>query len=168
MAYVTAFYDRYRSEETDFFAYPDFFTFQRKQPVANYSMLDIWPHHKNVPVSDTANETAAAITDRGVNILLVPETSPQEQTFEPVQMESIRRNIRRCFIYSEGGDVSAPNLEITTQVEPLKGWVIKMFDSVPEDTTLQDHRDRWLETADADILKQSFREINLDEAIKRL
>ena len=30
MAYVTAFYDCYRSEGADFFAYPDFFTFQRK------------------------------------------------------------------------------------------------------------------------------------------
>ncbi len=64
LAYVTAFYDRYRAEGDDFFAYPDFFTFQRREPIASYGWLDISPGHKNVRVPDGANETAQAITDR--------------------------------------------------------------------------------------------------------
>ena len=48
MACVTAFYDRYREEGGDFFAYPDFFSFQRRQPPASYAMFDIWPGHKDV------------------------------------------------------------------------------------------------------------------------
>lgn len=168
MAYVTAFYNQYRATGDDFFAYPDFFTFQKKHPVANYGMFDIWPAHKNVYVPDTANEIAAAITDRGINILLVPDTQPQNHTFEPVQAESIRRNIHRCFIYSENGTLQNSTLEIITQTEPFREWVIKMFDSVSEDKTLQHQKQRWLEMNNSDILKQTFREIPLHDAINRL
>ena len=168
MAYVTAFYDQYRSESDGFYAYPDFFTFQKEQPVADYGMLDIWPDHKNVHIPNSANETAAAITDRGINILLVPNTPPRENTFEPVQTESLRRNIQRCFIYSENGTLQDPTLEVTTQAEPFKDWVIKMFDSVPEDRTLQHQKQHRLKTKNSTNLTQSFKEISLDQAIKRL
>jgi len=168
MAYVTAFYDQYRAESHDFFAYPDFFTFQKTHAVAKYGMFDIWPAHKNVHVPSTANETAAAITDRGINILLLPDKPPCDHAFEPVQTESIRRNIRRCFIYSETGALQNPTLEITTKVAPFKGWVIKMFDSVPEDETLQQQKKCWLKTVNSNTLKQSFKEIPLADAIKRL
>ena len=82
MAYVTAFYDRYRESGIDFRAYPDFFTFQRAEPIADYGMFDIWPAHKNVSVSSDAQETAAAITDRGVNVLLVPDGQEKEIDFD--------------------------------------------------------------------------------------
>ncbi|NQU11582.1 hypothetical protein HQ590_12375, partial [bacterium] len=36
MAYVTAFYDHYRARGSEFFAYPDFFTFQGEAPGADY------------------------------------------------------------------------------------------------------------------------------------
>ena len=71
MAYVTAFYDRYRERVSEFFAYPDFFTFQHEAPCADYGMCDIWPRHKNVHVAGGAQLTAEAVTDRGVNVLLV-------------------------------------------------------------------------------------------------
>ena len=168
MAYVTAFYDQYRAESNDFFAYPDHFTFQQKQPIANYSMLDIWPAHKNVHIPNTPNETAAAITDRGINILLVPDTPPHENTFEPVQTESLNRNIQRCFIYSETGNLSNPTLEVTTHTEPLREWIIKMFDSIPDDKILQHQKQRWLKTVTTNTLTQTFREIHLADALKRL
>ena len=72
MAYVTAFYDRYRERGSDCFAYPDFFTFQHEAPCADYGMFDIWPYHKNIHVQHNAQQAAEAITGRGVNVLLVP------------------------------------------------------------------------------------------------
>ncbi|MDP7131889.1 MAG: hypothetical protein QF437_15435, partial [Planctomycetota bacterium] len=60
MAYVTAFYDRYRESGSEFFAYPDFFTFQREAPCADYCMFDIWPYHKNVHIPPDAQQTAEA------------------------------------------------------------------------------------------------------------
>jgi hypothetical protein len=71
MAAVTAFYDGYRDMGGEFFAYPDFFTFQLQSPVASYSMFDIWPDHKNVDVEPEMHTGALtgsltdAITDRG-------------------------------------------------------------------------------------------------------
>ncbi len=167
MAYVTAFYDHYRSEGSNFFAYPDYFTFQKENPVADYAMLDIWPAHKNIHIPDNANESAAAITDRGVNILLVPDHPPLENTYKPVQTESLCRNIQRSFLYSETGNLENPTLEITTKAEPFKEWIIKPFDSVPEDPTLQSQKQHWLQT-DSTTLTQTFREISLDKAIKHL
>ena len=68
--------------KVEFFAYPDFFTFQLQQPVANYGMFDVWPHHKNVFIGGSQDERAAAITDRAVNFLLVPEDRTGEVTIE--------------------------------------------------------------------------------------
>ena len=39
-------------------------------------MFDIWPEHKDVLVGTDAVERLNAITDRGVNILLVPDGPP--------------------------------------------------------------------------------------------
>ena len=39
-------------------------------------MFDIWPAHKDVLVGTDAVERLNAITDRGVNILLVPDGPP--------------------------------------------------------------------------------------------
>ena len=146
MACVTAFYDRYREEGGDFFAYPDFFSFQRRQPAAAYSMFDIWPGHKDVPVPEGANETAAAITDRGVGIMLLPDRPPRSNEFQRVQMASLERNVRRCLLYSEDGEVEKPTLEVaTSKAEPIRDWAAAMFDSVEGDGDWQRRRERFLD-----------------------
>ena len=63
LAHVTAFYDRYRARGKDFFAYPDYFTFQRRSPCVAYGSLDVWPAHKNVTVGSGHGDTLATITD---------------------------------------------------------------------------------------------------------
>jgi len=166
MAYVTAFYNCYRAKTDDFFAYPDFFSFQRKEPIANYSMCDIWPKHKNVHVSNNANETAAAITDRGINILLVPNHSPSQNTFEPVQQEAIRRNIQRCFLYAPNGQVENPNLKITCSPQPFTDWAHAVFKSLPANTVPPSFLDPWQNPPTKQHLSQTFREIPIQEAIQ--
>ena len=166
LAHTTAFYDRYRAEGDDFFAYPDFFTFQRGEPVANYGMLDIWPSHKNVCVPDGANETAQAITDRAINVLLVPEVETSEvPNYEKVQLESLRRNVRRCFVYSPSCSVNEADLEISTGYPDIPDWIAAMFDSVAE---LKSQKDQWFASVDMPPLRQSFREIELNEALRLL
>jgi len=168
MAYMTAFYDRYREDGVEFVTYPEFFTFQQQQPIADYSMFDISPKHKNVLVPDTPIEMAGAITDRGVNVLLVPDENVRESTFEDLQMESARRNVGRCFAYAPGGEVATPDLVIECNVDPFKEYVLAMFDSVPDDPELQRQRGAWLESLTSTTLRQSFREISLSEALRRL
>ncbi|MEM7059671.1 MAG: hypothetical protein AAF557_18965 [Pseudomonadota bacterium] len=76
MSYVTAFYDAYRTEGNEFFAYPAFFSFQPVAPAAYYSMLDIWPLHKNVVTGQEPVNILNAINDRGINILILPDREP--------------------------------------------------------------------------------------------
>jgi hypothetical protein len=167
MAYITAFYDRYREDGSEFMAYPDHFVFQRKEPIADYGMLDISPAHKNVHVSDNAGATAAAITDRGVNILLVPDGAERENEFEALQLESARRNIRRCFAYSAGGAVNEADVSIACETDRINGYVLAVFDSLPEDEALKQQREQWA-AANENPLEQSFREISLEEALRLL
>lgn len=168
MAYVTAFYDCYRAESDDFFAYPDFFSFQRTEPIANYSMFDIWPQHKNVPVPANANETAATITDRGINILLVPNYSTRTNIFEPVQQEAIHRNIQRCFLYAPNGHVENFSLKFTCSAEPFTDWAQAVLNTLPQNTVPTNLLDQWVNTSHQQSISQTFREISTEEAIQHI
>ncbi len=168
MAYVTAFYDRYRERKAEFFAYPDFFTFQLQEPVANYGMFDVWPHHKNVFIGGDQNERAAAITDRAVNILLVPEDRTSELAIEPVGLESARRNIHRCYAYATDGTVADSNLTVICSKPELADWVRKVLASVEPSESPQ-RRTLWESALTSDGLPaQSFREISLEEALSAI
>ena len=165
MAYVTAFYDRYREKGVDFFAYPDFFSFQESEPVANYSMFDIWPEHKNVLIGGEQPERAASITDRGVGVLLVPEGRTGEITIEPVGLASARRTIRRCFAYSSSGCAAEADLAVRCKDPDLANWARKVIDSVPGSEP-DPKREYWERTIEAGSMpEQKFREIPLDRAL---
>lgn len=168
MAHVTAFYDRYREHGSEFFAYPDFFTFQRDTPCADYGMFDIWPNHKNVHVSQEAQQTVEAITDRGVTVLLVPDEETRDTTIAPVEAESARRNIKRCFAYSETGTALSSDVVVECQSDLLRRFALAVFDSVPADDVLHKRREQWIEGSSAGTLRQSFRQIDLKEALQRI
>ena len=168
MSYVTAFYDRYRERGSDFFAYPDFFTFQGETPCADYCMCDIWPYHKNVHVSQDAQQTAEAITDRGVTVLLVLNNDLGEVEIASAELESARRNVRRCFAYSESGTTASSDLVIECRSHLLRDFALPVLDSVPADDTLLEQRGRWLEQMATGRLSQSFRELDLSEALRRI
>ena len=163
MACVTAFYDGFREEGGEFFAYPDFFTFQRLDRLANYGSFDFWPD-KDVRVADDRNATIAAIADRAIEVLLVPDSPPTERPYEPVQDERIRRTLRRCFVYSRHGEVADADLVIRCAVEPFGTYVANVLRSVDEPMS------DWLENQDDEtpVLAQSFRETGIDDALMRL
>jgi hypothetical protein len=166
MAYVTAFYDRYRERGAEFFAYPDFFTFQRRAPSANYGACDIWPPHKNVWVPDGPQPTAEAITDRGVTVLLVPDQGAGEAQLAPVELESARRTIKRCFAYSGSGRVSPAELVVECGNPLLREWALGVLDSVPGDGA-EPWREQWSAAGSAP-LRQSFRELDWRDALRSL
>ena len=164
LAHTTAFYDRYRATGDEFFAYPDYFTFQRRTPPASYSMLDVWPGHKNVPVAGDAGATLDAILDRAINVLLVPAGSAATTEFAPVQVASARRNIRRCYTYSATGSAEHPTLAVAcSRAEPAE-WARIVIDSVPpEDSAVRSH---WLRVVEGgSIPEQSFSEVPLERAL---
>ena len=164
LAHTTAFYDRYRESGDEFFAYPDYFTFQRRTPAASYSMLDVWPGHKNVPVAGDAGATLDAILDRAINVLLVPAGTAGSAEFAPVQMASARRTIRRCYTYSATGTAEQPTLAVAcSRAEPAE-WARAVIDSLPPDDSAV--RGHWLRVvARGSIPEQSFGEVPLERAL---
>ena len=168
LSYVTAFYDRYRERKSEFFAYPDFFTFQRETQCADYGMFDIWPYHKNVHVPPDAQQTVEAITGRGVTVLLVPDNDLHEAVIAPVEQESARRNIKRCFAYSETGTTVSSDLVIECQSHPLRDFALAVLDSVPADDVVREQREQWQERMAASTLSQSFRQLEMSDALRRI
>ena len=162
MACVTAFYDDLRTDGTRFFAYPDFFTFQRRDHLVNYGSFDFWPA-KDVKVADDGNATIAAIADRAINVLLLPEAPAAETEYAPVQIERTRRCLTRCFAYSPGGEVADPQLLVRCNVEPFRTYAATVLRSVGEQMP------DWLKNlGEESTLKQSFRELECDDALSRL
>ena len=166
MAHVTAFYNAYRASGEEFFAYPDYFTFQSRVPKAAYGMFDIWPDHKSVVVGTDAAERLNAITDRAVNILLVPDGPPARREYQRQQLAAAERLIESCYTYAATGSVAEPDLVIRCSADPLVAWCQSVFESVP------DHEQaaaRWCaDCVQGAILEQSFRRISRQEALERL
>jgi hypothetical protein len=179
MAHVTAFYDDYRAAGEPFRAYPDFFAFQETTPLADYGMYDIFPQHKLVEVdpdatdADGARDASAklcALTDRGVQILLVPDRVKPDRTFHEIALASARRCIGSCYAYTFSGQVADADVEIHCARAPmLIDWTKEVFDSVGSDRDAEPRADEWLAAARGrERLEQSYRRITLDEALARL
>lgn len=164
MAHVTAFYDDYRAAGGEFFAYPDFFTLQRAGGTANYSMLDIWPNRKNVSVGPEPGDAADALTDRGVDILLVPEGGTREPELQPVQEAALRRLVRDCYLYGPGGDVDDADLTVSCPRDPVAGWMESVRSSLGggNGSATPAAED------ESGPITQSYRRLSLDQALARL
>ena len=168
MAHVTAFYDRQRERGPEFFAYPDYFTFQRTQPCMDYGQFDIWPAHKNVHVPDDAPQTVEAITDRGITILLVPDGPERESEIGPAEIASAQRTIRQCFAYSVEGAVAPHDLVVEFDGPELAQFALDVLGGAPDDTPLDAVGDAWAQSKADGTLRQSFRALTLDAALRRL
>ena len=174
MAHATAFYNAYRATKEEFFAYPDFFSFQHNSPKVSYSMLDIHPDNKHVDIGDDPQDRLDAINDRGVNVLVVPEGVKKDSEFHKIQMASAKRNIDTCYVYSSKGVVSNADLIIRCPDKPLYNeyirWINKVFDSVEseEKAEIQEIKSAWADNLNNSYLEQSFRAVSLDEALSLL
>ena len=162
MAHTTAFYNTYRARGEDFFAYPDYFTFQSRAPKAAYGMFDIWPAHKDVLVGADATERLDAITDRAVNILLVPDGPPAPCEYQRQQLAAAERLIETCYAYSATGAVADPDLVIRCPADPLAAWCQSVVESVPDSGREKGWHGR------GPVLEQSFRRIIRQDALARL
>jgi hypothetical protein len=154
LAAVTAFYDRLRATEADFFAYADFFAFHVGQPRGSLRKLDVFPEHKEPVVDDDAEAILRAINDRGVTHVLVPEGATSG-TLGRDTRHSARRRIRTAIAYSPDGRVESPDIEITAAA-PAEQFVTAMLGH-PRDLAGVDGRPR-----------ETFRRVPLDDALEML
>ena len=171
MAFVTAFYDTYRARGGEFFAYPAYYTFQQSRPLASYTMLDIWPKHKDVFVEPDPVDLLNTINDRAINVLLLPDREPTDPSFEQPQIEAALRTIKTCYLYSANGAVQDADLEVTVNSRQVVEWTGQIFNDhdyqpIPE---FAEQKAVWQAVhGGANHLKQSFRQIAIDEALTRL
>ena len=160
LARTTAFYDGYRSQGGEFFAYPDHFTFQLRAPAADYGMLDIWPRHKNVSVAVAS--LADAITDRGVDTLLLPRGWSGAGALQPVQRAALARTVTAVWEFGPSGVVDPADLTLRGMADPVDDWVGKVAASAdaPTPAWATHHADGHVE--------QSFRRLDATQLLTRL
>lgn len=162
---VTAFYD-YLSEtrEEDFFAYPDYYTFQTTSEPADYRMLDIYPDHKNVTVEPHAEDLLRAINDRAITILLIPDVSPTSPDVDDVTLQSAQRRINNCYVYASDGRPRDAEFSIRQPRQPTTEWfeaTIKSLDGESEVCVPSfGSGDDWI--------VQQFRRVSVEQALERL
>lgn len=160
LASVTAFYDGYRAMGGDFFAYPDFFAFQLAPPAARYGRFDIWPDNKNVSVKPT--DLTNAITDRGVQTLILPQAWSGPGDLQPEQQASLQRNLVGGWAYGPAGCVEDADLVIRCMKTPLEEWAQIVT------ATVSAQPPTWYQEAGDDRFQQSFRQLSSDDTISRL
>lgn len=171
MAHITAFYDTYRAKGEDFFAYPSFYSFQSVEPLSSYTVLDIWPKHKDVWVENDPVELLHTINDRAINILLLPDGEPTEPGFERPQIECAMRTLDTCYLYSADGSVENSDLSIELHHPAVIDWAQTVFTTHDYQThpKYADQRVAWAKQyAGKSSLKQSYRNISPAEALTRL
>jgi hypothetical protein len=120
---ITAFYD-VRPErrhgvsdgseaEQPHAVYPDIYFFHVGGKHGDHTMLDVWPVRKEVFLRANPRSVLAAINDRGITRLAVPDipSVPIEHEFK--EPAAARDTIRDVFVYSPTGRVRDPEIELT-------------------------------------------------------
>ena len=120
---ITAFYDVKPSrrdgtpdgDEADqpYAVYPEIYFFHVGARHGDYTMLDVWPVRKEVFLPADPRAVLAAINDRGITRLAVPDApgAPVEHEFK--EPATARDTIREVFVYDPSGRVDGAEIEIT-------------------------------------------------------
>jgi hypothetical protein len=160
---VTAFYDRFRERSEEFYEYPDYFTFQASPNPVDYQEFDVWPDHKNVSVPRDPEAILRAINDRGITVLLVPDSALKAPDIDDVTRNSATRRIDACYLYGPDGDPDDAEFAIDLPCEPAAKWYRETADAAG----VGSERFGCLEDDETSIT-QWFRRIDLWEAVHRL
>lgn len=164
---VTAFYDEYRAESDDFYAYPDYFTFQSDGRSIDYRWFDIWTEHKNVETARTSESVLRVINDRGVTILLVPDGPTGAPDLDSVTRESFERRIDGCYLYAPDGQLDEPSFSIRQPRDPTWEWIQRIVDTTDDDYASL-RREHECHAVENDAITQDFRRIDSEDALRYL
>lgn len=164
---VTAFYDRLRERGEEFFEYPDFYTFQTVDEPTDYQMFDIYPDHKHVGVgADAGGERLLrAITDRAIDVLLVPEGPADAPDVADITRRSAERRLDACYVYAADGRLDDAGFEISHPSQPAGEWyeqTVHADDHIPDDFSHPSFG------SDASRTTQEYRKVSLTDALARL
>lgn len=164
LASVIDFYAALSDQKTEFFEYPDFYTFQATTDPADYRMFDIYPDHKNVGIEGDAESVLQAVNDRAIDILLVPNRPPSTTQIEAITRRSAERRLDACYLYAPRGRLDDPDFRIEAPREPLERW----FETTAESTT-DPAAEKELRARQANHrISQPFRQVSIERALEYL
>lgn len=167
LAAVTAFYDfqRQKHGRDGFFIYPDYFLIHVGKRWGDHSMLDIWPSHKEVVVSDEPEEQLRAINDRAVTRLLVEDRAARPLSFERESMASVRERIVSALAYSADGRVAEPDVTVAGN-RVTESYVDAVFEQSGDGRDEIEAARRRLRAKGRVV--ETYRRLSLEEALARL
>ncbi|HEY2637713.1 MAG TPA: hypothetical protein VGI54_10015 [Solirubrobacteraceae bacterium] len=123
LAAVTAFYAEARAAdpaafdaaaaEDDCLAYPDYFVVHVGRRTGDHGWLEVWPDHKEIVVEDRPEAIAAALADRAVTRLLVPDAPPADDGLTPWTRAGVLRSLRTGLAYAPAGRVAEADVMVT-------------------------------------------------------
>jgi hypothetical protein len=163
LACVTAFYDGLSARSDDFYAYPDYYTFQASPDPLDYLEFDVWPDHKNVAVDRGPEPVLRAVNDRAITVLLVPDVPATDPDLEDVTRRSAERRIDACYLYAPDGDLTSADFSIRLPWETVGPWYRETVAAAGVDPGRFTPAD-----PDDASLTQQFRELDLEDALRRL
>jgi hypothetical protein len=131
-------------------------------------MFDIWPEEKNLHLARDQWEALSMISSRAITVLLIPSCSGStfeqpEEDRDRARLESFRKNVRACYTYSPGGIVEGGDMVVSTASESIRQWGTSVLET--NEAGLEGQRQNWEDGFQGETLTQSFKQINVDEAL---
>lgn len=121
------FYDCKPSRRTDRKIYPEIFAIHVGQWQGMHGNLDFWPARREVLVPDDHQEILAAINDRGISRLAIPERAPRNLPHRRKEEDCALDWLQTAVVYSTSGRVAAPDFTIRSNSPRSESDVQKIF-----------------------------------------
>lgn len=116
---ITAFYDIRPTRRAGYLdgqdpraIYPEIYLFHIGDAHGDHSMFDFWPARKEVLVDNEPRLVLAALNDRAITRLAVPDSDPAEVNHEHKEPAAARDRIATALVYSASGRVRDPEWEV--------------------------------------------------------
>lgn len=106
------FYDSKPSRRTDRKIYPEIFAIHVGQWQGMHGNMDFWPARREVLVPDDHQEILAAINDRGITRLAIPERAPRGLPHRRKEEDCALDWLTTAVVYSPSGRVAEPDFTI--------------------------------------------------------
>ncbi len=169
-AAITRFYDFFRerlgNEDDRLRIYPEFYIFHVGKQNVEHGALDIWPPSNEIILQDEPEQILSAINERGITLLIVEDQELMPPIIMRESFNSATTRIKTALAFSPTGRVDDADIEVTnnTSIEEYVLMTIKeakQYSGEEYGKVLND----WETAKDGGVLKQTFRFINVMEAI---
>lgn len=112
---VACFFSLDHRERRDRLLYAEIYLFHVGGRWGDYSAFDFWPQRREIFLQARPHEILAAINDRAITQLLVPDGPFRCAQMRFKEPDAARDRIKQCFAYAPDGRVDAADVSIATR-----------------------------------------------------